>query len=187
MKLERILISAAIVIICVEFLTADSGQNIAALVMAVLVHELGHLFAIILMGMKVTDIHVEPCGLCLDYAGVNSNTREIIAALAGPFMGMLFFRLSLYSKSALLMLSGRLSLLYSVFNLLPAKPLDGGRIFAHLAETMLGDFEGARISKLASAAISILLMIFGFIYSIKGEGNALFAAGLWLVMLQSQN
>jgi len=187
MKLERVLQSAALVIFAVELLALLSAQNIIALVLAICLHEFGHLLAISLMGMKIKDIHVEPCGLCIDYMGINSWQGELISALAGPLLGLFFYFVTAFSYHPLLELSGRLSLLYSAFNLLPAKPLDGGRIFAGISEKMFGVETGELVSKHVSILISALLLVFGFSYSVKGEGNAVLAAGLWLLLLQSQN
>ncbi len=190
MKLERLILSAAIVLFGIECISAAKEMTLA-LVLSVLVHELGHIFMIFALGLKIKNIRFELSGLCIDYAGLNTFLKELLVSLAGPISGIVFFVFAAYSENfsatALLELSAQLSLLYSVFNLLPVIPLDGGRILLCLSEKLLGGSSGEALYKKVSGFFCVILFVIGLICCLNGEGNGLFAASLWLILLQTAN
>ena len=57
------------------------------LALAVVVHELGHVAALVLCGAEVYGLRMEACGLALRCAPPEGATRTIAAALAGPAAG----------------------------------------------------------------------------------------------------
>ncbi len=190
MKLKRAILSGLIVCLLTEMLSVLSLKNAAALLLAVLVHEFGHFTAIVLLGMKVASIHLEPGGLLMDYAGVNSGAKEILIAAAGPICGVIYsvgIYLYVLSSDSWLNVSSEFSIIYSLFNLLPILPLDGGRIFACISSVLLGDEQGGAVSYFVSLAFSLLVLATGLGFCIKGEGNGLLAAGMWLMLLQNRN
>ena len=103
---------------------------------AALVHEGGHLLAAFLcrVPLKSFSVHVAGLSLTYDTDGV-SYLREIAVILGGPLAGVT-------AAGAVLLLFGLdregpfffffASLVMSVFNLLPASPLDGGALLCAL-------------------------------------------------------
>ena len=71
-----------------------------------------------------------------------------------------------------------LSLLLSVFNLLPTQPLDGGRLLAIL-------WDNPRACAAISFAVSFLLLGCGLFLMAKGMGLGLLIAGIWLMIAQA--
>ena len=57
------------------------------LALAVVVHELGHVAALVLCGAEVYGLRMEACGLALRCAPPEGAVRTIAAALAGPAAG----------------------------------------------------------------------------------------------------
>ena len=81
-------------------------------------------------------------------------------------------------------LSAGISLLLSVFNLLPVLPLDGGRILLGLMTMLLGARTGERIAYRISIAITVLLLIAGTVLAFNNGSKAPAAAALWLMLAQ---
>ena len=59
----------------------------ARLALAVAVHELGHVAALVLCGTEIYGLRMEACGLALRCAPPEGAVRTIAAALAGPAAG----------------------------------------------------------------------------------------------------
>ena len=79
-------------------------------------------------------------------------------------------------------LSAGLSLLLSIFNLLPAPPLDGGRILAPLLCALLGSEKEERIGRILGFAVGFILCALGIVSALKGKGAAPMLPGLWLLL-----
>ena len=154
------------------FFYAADGALLRAMLPAVLVHELGHALALRLSGGRIRELRLEPGGFCIRYASRPDRRGEILCAAAGPAAGLL------YAPAAACFgpggeLSAGVSLLLSVFNLLPAPPLDGGRI----ASALLSE----RVCTVLAACSASLTALFGFLLFLKGRGAALALAGLFLL------
>lgn len=95
---------------------------LAGVLLAAMVHELGHLLAIRLTGGRVRRICLRAGGAVIETAPMTP-AREVICALAGPAAGaMTVLTWRFYPELALA------GLVQTVFNLLPIYPLDGGRV-----------------------------------------------------------
>ncbi|OPY04868.1 MAG: putative zinc metalloprotease Rip3 [Syntrophus sp. PtaB.Bin001] len=121
-----------------------------------------------------------------------SAKAEFLMAVAGPFssmiLGMTFNGLAYAGRSlgwpgtisAVTSYLGWINLMLAVFNLLPAFPLDGGRVLRSLLWGWKGNLRWAtRISSWIGSSFGILLIILG-IFSIF-QGN--FIGGLWWMMI----
>lgn len=82
--------------------------------------------------------------------------------------------------SGILMYGAIVNALLGGFNLLPAFPLDGGRVLRAVLTRWKKNFdEATRISVKAGVAISYALMALGFLSMLSGS----FVGGLWLIIL----
>ena len=160
--------------------------SIVSFILAVLVHEMSHMAVIYASGMRIDRVCMDIGGLRIDYSGVGGMFADILAALAGPLGGILYGCFA-GVISGRLAFSAKLSILYSFFNLLPVYPLDGGRVMLFVAEELLGEYSAIFLCRKISMAVSVLLLIIGFLLWASGEGGALFAAGVWLGLLQKEN
>lgn len=97
---------------------------VRAAALAVAVHELGHVAALVLCGTEIYGLRMEACGLALRCAPPEGAVRTVAAALAGPAAGAGLFCIL---RGLGCPEGADLSLLYSCVNLLPVLPLDGGR------------------------------------------------------------
>lgn len=153
----------------------------------VLLHELAHVAAARRLGVNVADVELLPFGGVCRIGGevVLDPAREVLVASAGPAANLLLagFGTALRGyglwDDQLTSFFIQSNLLIASFNLLPALPLDGGRVFrAYLARRVgfkeatykaawLGQFWGVSIVLLGAAGL--LLGISGLDILIAGS------------------
>ena len=149
----------------------DGSGLYAAAVPAAAVHELGHAMFLWLGGLRLRSLKLGLFGLEMDYWGRLDGLTGAMVIGAGPAFGLLYAALCLGAEGEYWRLSGGVSLLLSVFNLLPVLPLDGGRLLALAAGERA---EGiSRVISLAIAALGLWLWLDRGWFS-------LFAMGAWL-------
>lgn len=169
------------------------GMGIAAAVLfflSILFHELGHAFEARREGMEIDGITLWLFGGVARFKGMfPSAGAEFRIAIAGPLVSLLLglaFALSAWlialpetvdGVSAWL---GYINLSLLVFNLLPALPLDGGRVLRSILWHLKGDFRWAtRIAAWVGRA-------FGYVFVAGGIALVIFQSafsGLWLVFI----
>lgn len=158
---------AAAVFYPLLFLFLSDGE-LAALLFAAGIHELGHLLALALCGIPPIALRWELFGLCMETPAPDAPGKEALCALTGPLVGLA--AAFLLPRSAWGKEAAALSALLSLFNLLPVPILDGGRALSAL---------GAGGRTLRAAGIAASLALFGLAL----WNGALPAAGtaLWLL------
>lgn len=161
-------------------LMADT-QLISAVILPIIIHEAAHIAAMKLFGMRINTLRLEVSGLCIDYCGFYGYRGQFLTAFAGPAAGILYAYaasfLSSRHMSPMLSMSAGISLLFSLFNLLPALPLDGGRML----EAVFGS-EYNNAVKYISLAVGALLLTLGVFLLYRHQGAALFIAGSAIII-----
>ena len=153
----------------------SEGKTLLLVLLAVTAHEAGHLLALRLLGCRVTELRAELSGFCIRYAGSPGRWGEVIAAVSGPLAGLLY-ALPAARCGAGGELSAGFSLLFSIFNLIPALPLDGGRAAAALF--------GERVARILSLISALAVCFIGLALFHRGFGAALALAGFYLLAFQ---
>ena len=184
-RFEEALLSLLSVLAAVYCFYVRSPAEPAALLFSIAVHELSHVFALLLLGFRIRGLRLEPQGLCIRYQGVGSDLAHAAASLAGPAGGLLYAALLRSSHIPWLSLSADVSLLFSFFNLLPLMPLDGGRAFLILCRAVLGE-AGDGLFQTVSRILMALLLLFGVYAAFSNRGSAPLLAALWLLLLQKE-
>ena len=143
---------------------------------SVVLHELAHSYVAKRYGVYIDKILLLPIG------GMAMMDRipkkgELKIAIAGPivsiFLGITLTVLSSIVGSPVLIIDGIsypllttvgiLNIFLGVFNLLPAFPMDGGRILRALLASRMDYLEATRISSIVGQYFSFLLLLFGIL------------------------
>lgn len=152
------------------------GLGIAlALFLSILVHELAHALYAIRTGGRVRDITLIMIGGVSQVSELPKTGRhEAIMALVGPVtslvLGGLFYLLyrsvsgtsQLDLRFALFQLS-YLNVALGLFNLLPAFPMDGGRILRGALAQRWGELRATHVAATAGKVFAVLFAIVGFV------------------------
>ena len=148
-----------------------------------IIHELSHLFAGLVLKMKIKQITLMPVGLSIEfiipYSDLNekilkSNKLELkkmFIAIAGPLINIIiiFIVFFLNIKLELKHLIIYSNLLIAVFNLLPLYPLDGGRILKSVICLIKGKRKAeSLINRISNIMFFLIIFIFSIlIYYLK--------------------
>ena len=141
------------------------GREAAVLTVCVLLHEAGHMLMARLLRVRVVELELMPVGGAARLESVwGLRPAQLIAtALAGPAVNLLLVVSGVAAASAGvrdLSMPVRVNLALLLFNLLPALPMDGGRIVcAVLARFMKPERAahwGVRLGLIASGCLLIL-------------------------------
>jgi len=142
------------------------------LFLSVLVHELGHAVVARVYGVEVREITLWFLGGVAQFTAMpRQRGAEAVVAIVGPITSALLallaglsWRLAAGHDGALFVLT-YLSVTnagLALFNLLPALPLDGGRVLRSLLALALPHLRATRVAGSVSNVIAVLLGIYGF-------------------------
>ena len=169
----------------VLFLTVTEGPLRMGLgLLALLLHELGHLFTARGLGYRVRSMELWPFGAALTMDG---GAGSLPVSLAGPLCGLTAAAMSLMmlrllpQTAAVMEPFFLLNLTLSAVNLLPAEPLDGGRALAALLARTLGMRRARRFTAWTGLCLGgglLGLGVYGAFLGVGSEGALLFAGFL---------
>jgi Zn-dependent protease len=151
----------------------------------VLLHEFGHAFMARQHGVRVHDVSLSAVGGVARMEQLPAEPRaEVLIAMAGPaanfalvvalaplvlligvvsgFSSLEDYALTVFDPSAAGLATTLLyaNVLIIVFNLMPAFPMDGGRVFRAGLTTVFGRETGTRVAVLVGEAFAVLLLLF---------------------------
>lgn len=155
---------------------------IVVLFMCVVLHELGHALTARMFGIATKDITLLPIGGVARLESMPEDPKEeLLVAAAGPavnfvisvglFTGLLFsgffnqpFNIAVMLNNFWLqLLIANITLV--LFNLIPAFPMDGGRILRSLLALGMDHLKATRIAANIGRGLAILMGIAGFFYN----------------------
>lgn len=143
-------------------LLVGAGEVLPLIVLAALLHEMGHLAALHLVGVDVEGIYFTSFG-----AEIRADTkylpygRDIFCTLAGPAVNLV--AAVILARSAGDYLLAGANLLQGMFNLLPLTGLDGARALHLLLSWLMGPVKADRVSRvveLCCAAVITMLALY---------------------------
>lgn len=171
--------------------TAWAALLVLSLFSSVVLHEFGHALTARRYGVDTRDIILSPIGGVARLTRLPDSPRqEFMVAIAGPMVNigiavllMPYLISNTATRNQLLSFIDRNSNLFfvdlspfddfliglfllnsilAVFNLLPAFPMDGGRILRALLSLRLGRIRATRIAAFIGQAMAVLFVIYGF-------------------------
>lgn len=172
---------------------AMAALIILGLGLSIVLHEIAHTLAGRALGISidritlfllggVAELHEEP----------KRPAAELVMSLAGPLFSVLFSILLAFAAGSAAFAGApdavvgglgylaTLNIVLAGFNLLPAFPLDGGRVVRAVIWMVTGD--GQRATRLAATvgeAFAMLMMVAGLVTALVGE----VASGLWWILI----
>ncbi len=155
---------------------------ILSLFLCVVLHELGHSFVAIRFGAEVRSVTLLPIGGVASMKSIPEKPyQEFLVSLAGPAVNVIIVVvLSLWRgeipwgiqirtfpahMTELIDAMIRANIVITVFNLIPAFPMDGGRILRSLLALFLPYPQATAIAALLGQVLGVLFVMIGLFYN----------------------
>ncbi|HUG63098.1 MAG TPA: site-2 protease family protein [Methylomirabilota bacterium] len=168
----------------------DSVLFVIAIFACVVLHELGHAIAARRYGITTPDITLLPIGGLARLSRIPENpTEEIVIAIAGPAVNVVIAVVLIvilgarFDPAALAEIQdtgpgflarlAAVNIFLVVFNLIPAFPMDGGRVLRALLAYRLGRRRATEIAALIGQGLAF---VFGFLGLMAGNPILVFIA-----------
>lgn len=161
---ERLRISPGVPLLLAAFVWLASPLLLGAILSAAVCHELGHWLVLRRVGGRIQKLHITVFGaeMQVDDRRI-SYGGELLTAAAGPVSNLLLAAaIGLLGRwwEPMYLFAGA-QLVLGVFNLLPALPLDGGRILWLALAWLTEPYTAQRVLSAVSLAVSLALLLGG--------------------------
>ncbi|MEM9548112.1 MAG: site-2 protease family protein [Bacteroidota bacterium] len=180
---------------------------IVLMFVCVILHEYGHALTARRYGVKTLDIIISPIGGIARLQKLPDKPKhELMVAIAGPLVNLaiaiflfviaiLFFTAEQFTppEESLELIStpqGFIALMIYIncvlflFNLVPAFPMDGGRILRAFLSMRLGKVKGTKYASLIGRIIAVIFVVIGFFTQ---HIMLIFIGGFVFIMAKSEN
>lgn len=184
LKINLFMIPAVILLILMGM-----GEVVLCYIPAVMLHEWAHILAATALGMTVTEMELFPFGCAAKLqCFAMSRAKEIIVAAAGPMINMVFacvvFVINKYAYTIAIadkLIAANIAL--AAINMLPALPLDGGRIARAAFASFMGHKRATRLTSYAGIFFAAVMIGTGIYAMVGGALNpSLFIMGFFLCL-----
>lgn len=149
-----------------------------------LLHELGHICAMCIFEVPPQKIQFYGAGIEISVnEKMTSLKKELIIEMAGCITNILiFFILYFFARSFTVKIFATMNLIIGLFNLIPFKHFDGGKIIDLLLDTYSTKYR--YILRKAIRIISIILLcLVGIFFYCKNQGNiSLFISIIYIII-----
>ncbi len=180
-------ISVPFAVMFAFLLVTDKTGLMSASLLAVVLHEIGHLIWMKKCRTAPKLVKMSLGGVLMVGSAFCTAKESISIALAGPIVNFLFtavfYFFGVYFDNVLLAAFGVVQFLVGAINLLPVKGLDGGTVLTVLLEKYCKR-NVALIVKLVSFCVSVGVLVLGIAVAVKNTSNpSLLLLGIYLIIL----
>ncbi len=204
-KIKSLEIKISPIIVFILLILAFTGYltEYCVALLSIAFHEFGHILAAKLFGYRADQIKITPAGFSVTIDTIScSEAATILICLAGPIINLLIYAAAVVAllehagmnePGAMNVLTGMrpvlqvvaaTNLFFALFNLIPALPLDGGRILYEILAARVGLTAAERILKRLSIAFSIILLLIGaYQFYISLFNFSLILIGICIIIL----
>jgi Zn-dependent protease len=163
-------------------------QFIIAVMFCVLIHEIGHALAAKRFGIKTEKMVLLPIGgISTTDKTIESPKKEFLITIAGPMvnviiavilyftipvsdyiyydLGEYFTALSDFTVRTFLFFLFIVNVALVVFNMIPAFPLDGGRIFRAVLDLQLNRVRATSVTTITGNIIALIFLLIGLLFN----------------------
>ena len=173
-------------------LATDRTGLVLPTLFAVLMHEIGHLFAMWVSDCSPKRIRLIPASVQITSPITKRYRNDIIIAICGPLVNFvlfftLYFNYIVYKKDITLYYA-LLNLTIGLFNSLPVCGLDGGTVLKTIIAKRKGPDKAAIYLKIITLIIAALIISAAIILTLKHKFNmSLFIIGIYLFVMTLAN
>ena len=166
----------------------------ALIMIFALIHELGHLLAGLIMGMKPEKIEIMPFGVSISFK-INVKEynmkikkanileiKKIMVALAGPVTNFIIILIACNLNFNMVrnILIIYINFLIMIFNLLPIYPLDGGRILKGILHIVKGKRKAEKYTNIISKITVIVITAISSILILYIQNISIFLIDIYI-------
>lgn len=185
----QIKVNLQIFIFIIIFIFTKQIEIYTYLMLFALIHELGHLFTGIMLGLKPKALKIMPFGVSIVFKTYEEERyvqfKNLIIAAAGPAVNafILVIGIILNLKTNIIYAN----LLITIFNLIPIYPLDGGRIAKAILSLKKGEKRAQEIIiKISNVSIIILTFLTSIIILYYKNIALIFVISyLWILTIKN--
>jgi Zn-dependent protease len=176
---------------------------ILALFACVLLHEFGHAFAARAFGIRTPDITLLPIGGVARLSRIpDTPWQEFVVAIAGPLVNVAIAAALMFlihgttdfqnvehlesPRIELLTKLASVNVMLVLFNLIPAFPMDGGRVLRSLLAMAMPYARATQIAAWIGQGLAIVFVIFGFFANPPFFGNPLLIFIAYFIFVGAQ-
>lgn len=148
---------------------------------AIIIHEIGHLFVMKLLGLSPKGIEIKAFNIkIIESSRYNTSfSKDIAVIFAGPLLNIIFYLIfiNIYAGFAFI------NLFIGLFNLLPAESLDGGQFIYLILLNFFSSEKSAKITDIITIITSLPLFFFGILILLNSKYNfSMLFIGIYLVL-----